>query len=224
MENQPVLPVPPTTPQNASGGAAADATHDRILAASLQLFMRRGIKSVSMDDIAAALGLSKKTLYKWFETKDQLVLACVTGHLALEQSNCARIVVEAVDAVHEIVLIMKWTKQEHADVHPGIFFEMRKYYPAAWEQWEAHKVRFILGQIEDNLRRGVAEGLYRADLDVPVVARLHLLQIEGALNPDLFPARQFQPTRVWQAADEYYLYAVTTPRGQELMRHYLGQR
>src|SRR4051812_13684452 len=110
-------------------------TKDRILAGAQQLFMRRGIKSVSMDDIVAVLGISKKTLYKWFETKDQLVQAVVAGHLVQAQGDCERMGTEAQNAVHEIVLIMKWTKQEHSDVHPGIFLEMRKYHAAAYEQW-----------------------------------------------------------------------------------------
>ncbi len=197
-------------------------TKDRILLGAQQLFMRRGIKSVSMDDITAALGISKKTLYKWFETKDHLLQAVVMGHLAHSQGDCDRMAREADNAVHQIVLMMKWTKQEHADVHPGIFHEMKKYHPGAYEQWHRHKFEFILAQVEQNLRRGIAEKLYRAELDIAVMARLHLGAIDVAMDPELFPARQFNVGRVMQATDEAFLRSVVTPSGLDLLNRYLG--
>lgn len=197
-------------------------TKDRILLGAQQLFMRRGIKSVSMDDIVAVLGISKKTLYKWFETKDQLVQAVVLGHFRQAESDCNRMNQEAENAVHEIVLMMKWTKQEHSDVHPGIFLELRKYHPGAYEQWQRHKATCILGQIERNLRRGIAEGLYRADIDVEVLARLHMASIDVVMDSELFPPRQFAMLRVMQVTDEAFLRSVVTLQGLELMKHYLG--
>ncbi len=197
-------------------------TKDRILLGAQQLFMRRGIKSVSMDDIVAALGISKKTLYKWFETKDYLVQAVVGGHLTHSQGDCERMASESDNAVHEIVLMMKWTKQEHADVHPGIFLEMKKYHTAAYEQWQRHKFDYILTQIERNLRRGIAEGLYRSEIDVPVMARLHLGAIDLTMDPELFPPRQFQMARVMQVTDEAFLRSVVTPSGLDLLNRYLG--
>jgi AcrR family transcriptional regulator len=200
----------------------AQDTKDRILLGAQQLFMRRGIKSVSMDDIVAALGISKKTLYKWFETKDQLVQAVMSGHLIHSEGDCRRMAQEAENAVHEIVLMMKWTKQEHSDVHPGIFMEMKKYHAAAYEQWHRHKFEYILKQIEQNLRRGIAEGLYRAEIDVPVLARLHLGAIDVVMDPDLFPPRQFPTARVMHVTDEGFLRSVVTPAGLDMMNRYLG--
>ena len=200
----------------------ATETKDRILLGAQQLFMRRGIKSVSMDDIVAALGISKKTLYKWFETKDHLVQAVVGGHLLGSQGDCDRMATESANAVHEIVLMMKWTKQEHADVHPGIFLEMKKYHAAAYEQWQRHKFDYILVSIERNLRRGIAEGLYRPEIDVSVLARLHLGTIDLVMDTELFPPRQFQLARVMQATDEAFLRSVITPTGLDLLNRYLG--
>jgi AcrR family transcriptional regulator len=197
-------------------------TKDRILLGAQQLFMRRGIKSVSMDDIVAALGISKKTLYKWFETKDQLVQAVVSGHLLHSEGDCQRMATDSENAVHEIVLMMKWTKQEHADIHPGIFLEMKKYHVAAYEQWLRHKFEYILAQIERNLHRGIAEGLYRAEIDIPILARLHLGSIDLVMDPELFPPRQFYLGRVMQVTDENFLRSVVTPAGLDQLNRYLG--
>ncbi len=193
---------------------------DRILTQASALFMRNGIKSVSMDDIAADLGMSKKTLYKTFTNKDEIVLGVMTNHLSQAQGECARVASTAADAVQEMLTISAWADQQFSNVHPSIFYDLRKYYPAAWELFSAHKNTFILDQIILNLRRGIAEGLFRADLDVEVLARLNLAQIELAFDPRLYPPAQFAPVRVNKVFDEHFLLGVATLKGHRLFNKY----
>ncbi|MDQ2794345.1 MAG: TetR/AcrR family transcriptional regulator, partial [Bacteroidota bacterium] len=183
---------------------------DRILDHAQQLFMRNGIKSVSMDDIATDMAMSKKTLYKWFENKDQIVEASMGRHLLGTQFDCTAMIESATSAIDELFQMMKWTRQQFSNVHPSIFYDLRKYYPEAWALFRAHKSTFILDQITRNLRRGITEGLFRADLDVDVLARLSLAQIELAFDPELYPPAQFAPKRVNQVFDEHFLLGVAT--------------
>lgn len=193
---------------------------DRIIQQAQKLFLRNGIKSVSMDDIAADMGMSKKTLYKWFENKDQIVLAGITQHLNGVQCDCAVVAGKAADAVEEMLLLSKWAEEQFADIHPSIFNDMKKYHPAAWDLFKAHKNSFILDQITQNLHRGMAEGLFRPDLDVEVLARLNLAQIEMAFDSELYPAAKFTPMRVNQVFDEHFLLGVATLKGHKLINEY----
>ena len=195
-------------------------TKTRILQSAEALFMRNGIKSVSMDDISTHLAMSKKTLYKWFENKDQIVHAVTEQHLKMEEAECCRMFAAAANALDELFQMMNWAKRQFQDVHPGIFYDLRKYYPQAWSLWETHKNSFILEKISNNLRRGMGEGLYRADLDVAVLARLHLAEIELAFNGDLFPARQYSPTDVHLIFLEHFLLGVATLKGHKLINEY----
>lgn len=195
-------------------------TKDRILARAAALFMRNGIRSVSMDDIAADLGMSKKTLYKTFTNKDEIVLAVMTTHLCQAQGECARVASSAADAVQEMLTISAWADQQFSNIHPSIFHDLRKYYPAAWALFSEHKGTFILDQITQNLRRGIAEGLFRADLDVEVLARLNLAQIDLAFDPELYPPAQFAPARVNKVFDEHFLLGVATLKGHRLFNKY----
>ncbi|MFZ1857244.1 MAG: TetR/AcrR family transcriptional regulator, partial [Chitinophagaceae bacterium] len=77
---------------------------ERILLKAEELFMQYGIRSVSMDDIANNLGMSKKTLYQYFADKDELVEAVVDGHITLVQGDCINCKIQAKDAIHEIFL------------------------------------------------------------------------------------------------------------------------
>ncbi len=193
---------------------------DRILSAAFELFIHKGIKSVSMDDIAAQLSMSKKTLYKWFENKDQIVLGVIRHHLTQEEGECCRLVANADNALDELFKIMEWTKQTTADIHPSIFYDLEKYYPQAWQLWLAHKDEFILHHIIDNLRRGMAEGLYRPNLDVEVLARLRLNQIDLAINPTVFPSRRFSPQQVDLICLEHFMLGVATLKGHKLINQY----
>jgi AcrR family transcriptional regulator len=190
---------------------------DRILNHAQTLFMRNGIKSVSMDDIAADMGMSKKTLYKWFENKDQIVLATMTRHLHQVQGQCATVAGHATNAVEEMLNISQWADEQFSGVHPSIFYDLKKYHPSTWELFSAHKSTFILDQITQNLRRGMAEGLFRPDLDVEVLARLNLAQIELAFDSVLYPPAQFGPMRVNRVFDEHFLLGVATLKGHKLI-------
>jgi len=195
-------------------------TKDRILTRASALFLRNGIKSVSMDDIAADLGMSKKTLYKTFASKDEIVLAVMTTHLGQAQGECTRVAGTAANAVEEMLSISAWADKEFSNVHPSIFYDLKKYHPEAWVLFAKHKSAFILGQISNNLRRGIAEGLFRADLDVEVLARLNLVQIELAFDPDTYPPSQFSPLRVNRVFDEHFLLGVATLKGHRLFNKY----
>ena len=193
---------------------------DRILQHAQTLFMRNGIKSVSMDDIAADMAMSKKTLYKWFENKDQIVQAGMSKHLDGTQCECTNMIKTATSAIDELFRMMEWTKQQFSNVHPSIFYDLQKFHPGTWQLWLAHKNEFILAQIIQNLRRGVAEGLFRADLDVDVMARLRLSQIELLFDSDVFPPRQFGNERVSQALLEHFMLGVATLKGHRLINQY----
>ena len=193
---------------------------DRILNHTQALFMRNGIKSVSMDDIAADLAMSKKTLYKWFENKDQIVQAAMSRHLGSTQSECTAMIQSATSAIDELFQMLAWIKQEFGNVHPSIFYDLRKFHPGTWQLWQAHKNEFILSQIVQNLRRGIAEGLFRADLDLDVLARLRLAQIELQFDPDLYPPREFANERVSVAMLEHFMLGVATLKGHKLINQY----
>ena len=190
---------------------------DRILHAAAALFMRNGIKSVSMDDIAANMAMSKKTLYKWFANKDEMVHAVMEQHLGETQRDCEHLLKQSSSAIDELFQMMGWMKQQFADVHPSIFYDLEKFYPLTWRLWVHHKQEYILAQIIDNLRRGMAEELYRADLDVEVLARLRLAQIELAFNADVFPARQFDVQRLQQAILEHFMLGIASLKGHKLI-------
>lgn len=200
--------------------AEKTVTELRILKASFELFCERGIKSVSMDDIAQHLAMSKKTLYKWFKNKDQVVYDSTAGYLCCIQGDCEGFMKEASNAIDELFRIMNLTKQVFSQMHPSIFHDLKKYHPESYDLWMRHKNSFMLEKVKENMVRGMEEGLYRQDLDVEVMARMRLAQIELPFNKDVFPPHKFNIQQVQLAVLEHYMLGMATLKGHKMINDY----
>jgi AcrR family transcriptional regulator len=201
---------------------AAEKTDSRskILEAAFGMFCHSGIKSVSMDDIAQHLSMSKKTLYKLFRNKDEVVYEALGNYLTSIEQECEQHVVTSRNAIDELFNAMEMTKKIFAGIHPSIFHDLQKYHGASWELWQQHKFGYILGLIRRNIRRGMAEGLFRKDLDVEAIARLRLVMIEAPFDARLFPPYQLDIAKVQKEGLEHYMLGMATLKGHKLINEY----
>ncbi|MBC5994854.1 TetR/AcrR family transcriptional regulator [Pontibacter cellulosilyticus] len=192
----------------------------KITQAAFELFCQRGIKSVSMDDIAQHLSMSKKTIYKWFDNKDQIVYYSCKTFLQTMEDDCECSMQGAGNAIEELWGLMEMTKRVVARVHPSIFHDVQKYHGDSWQLWLAHKYEFILEKVKLNILRGVAEGLYRGDLDVEIIARMRLGMIEMAYDNKLFPPHEFNIQKVQVDMLEHYMLGMATLRGHKMINEF----
>ena len=173
-----------------------------------------------MDDIAVELGVSKKTIYKWFENKDEVVEASLEAYLNDMENECAHFPESAQNAIDELFSVMGMVRQKLAGVHPSVFFDLQKYHPKAYQLWINHKNEVIYGQIVDNIKRGIREGFYRSDLDIEIMARVRLLQTEHSFNPEFFPPEQFDIQKVQLAILEHFMLGIATLKGHKLINKF----
>jgi AcrR family transcriptional regulator len=187
------------------------------------MFKRLGIKSVSMDDIARELGISKKTLYQYFENKEDLLLQAIHSHIEDEKNGLCEMQNLAVDAVGEMMLIAKHAIEEYRELSPSIIFDLQKYYPQAWALIEKQQNEHIYGVMLQNLRKGMEAKDYRADLNPEILARLHVGGIQLPMNPELFPSREFQPDQVFKEYIYHFMRGIVSEQGLQKMNTYLLQ-
>lgn len=192
----------------------------KIATAAFGLFCQKGIKSITMDDIAQHLGMSKKTIYKWFTNKDQIVYASTSSYLQATEQECEDFITNSANAIEELLQVIGMTKRVFSTLHASIFFDLQKYHRTSWELWVQHKEQFILEKIRQNIQRGITEGLYRKDLDVEVLARMRLIMIELPFNPLLFPPQDFEVTQVQLSILELYMMGMATLKGHKLINDY----
>ena len=179
-----------------------------------------GVKHVTMDDLATQLGISKKTIYQSFKDKDALVSSVVEHELANHHLVCTQSMEMADNAVHEIFLLMTVIQEMFNRMNPLALFEIEKYYPLAFEKIKNHKDDFIFSMISANLEKGIAEGLYRKDVDVTILSKYRLETSLIPFNIHVFHPSKFDMLKVNLQIIEHFVYGVATLEGHKLMDNY----
>jgi AcrR family transcriptional regulator len=197
---------------------------ERIVSKAHELFMRYGIRSVSMDEIASNLGISKKTIYQFFTDKDALVEAVVTMELSGSEDDCLKYIENSENPVHEFVMALDMIRDMLRLMNPMLIYDMQKYHPSAFQKLNCYQNEFVYNQIESNLNRGVEEELYRPDINVPILARFRLVSVFALFNPDMFPAGKHTLDEIIREITMNFLYGIVTPKGLKLLNKYNQQR
>jgi len=199
-------------------------TQERILQKAHELFMLYGVRSVSMDEIAAHLGISKKTIYQFYTDKDSLVEGVIGIEINNNEQECIAYRNKCENAVHEIFLAIDMMQEVMKSMHPSILFELEKYHPKAHKKLNEHKHQFILEMIKDNLERGKQEGVYREELNIPIIAHLRLGSIFLTFNPEAFPMTKNNIIQVLQEITDHFLFGIVSAKGAKLIQKYKQQR
>ncbi|MEN9697393.1 MAG: hypothetical protein RLZ56_814 [Bacteroidota bacterium] len=196
---------------------------NRILFKSRELMHRQGIKHVTMDDIASQLGISKKTIYQFYKDKDALVMAVINFELEEQALKCKKTQDNAENAVHEMFMILEDIQHVFKNMNPMTMNELAKYHPQAYERIQNHKNAFMLQIIKNNLIKGVAEGLYRSDIDPEILSIYRIETSFVPFNPTLYPYSKFDIGKVTIQIIENFIYGVMSIKGIELMEQYKQQ-
>ncbi|MFZ1679181.1 MAG: TetR/AcrR family transcriptional regulator [Saprospiraceae bacterium] len=177
------------------------------------LFMRYGIKSITMDDVARDLGISKKTLYQMVESKDALVVKVLGHHISREKTQCVCLVKDSSNAIEEIFNIMDTNSQELAQMKTNILNDLQKYHRDAWLMIRNFQYDFVLKIICENLTRGRNEGYYRDDFDIDIVAKLHLSTAFNLFDEQIFPAASTPKITLFKEYMMHFLHGIVSAKG-----------
>lgn len=193
---------------------------DKILIAAEELFFRFGIRNITMDDIARHLGISKKTIYQFFKDKDEVVHSLMLEKIEEDRVRFTKIHEESENFVEETFAVMKALRDILSRVNPVIFHEFFKYYPATWKAFDDFKNGFILQNIERCLKRGQQQGLVRSDINIRILSRMRLENLDMGFFGKGFPHDKFNMLEVQLVMTEHFLYGVCTLKGHKLINKY----
>jgi len=197
---------------------------ERILIKADELFNRYGVRSVSMDDIAAGLGMSKKTLYQYYADKEELVSAVFVTFLQSNRERCLNDRKKAENPIHEIFLAFDMMREMFSQMNPVVLFDLQKYHPQVYKKVHEHKYDFLYQVIKTNLDTGVQLELYRPEIDTDVIARFRIESVMLAFNSDIFPNNRTQLVHIEEQITDLLLYGLATTKGQKLIAKYKNQR
>jgi AcrR family transcriptional regulator len=186
---------------------------ERILDTAFSLFCQFGTRSITMDDIAQRMGVSKKTLYAHFADKDELVGHAITRYLNNLDQECLENQDKAANAIDELFLVMKMLDQSFRNMNPIILFDLQKFHAKAYQIFQDYKNNNLKKTVRQNLERGVREGLYRADFDLEIMTQYRLATSMLCFQPDIFPFGKYEMSQVQRILLEHFLYGLVSPEG-----------
>jgi len=178
-----------------------------------ELYLKYGIKSITMDDVAKELGISKKTLYQYVTDKDDLVGKFIDFEIATRQEEvckCFKIGFNAIEELFEISLFMNNMMRAQ---NPATEHDLKKYYPHHYQKTVKVRRDRMYEYILLNLNKGKKEGLYRADMNEEVIARLYLSRIENIHFNELFTVEEFTSIKLFKELLTYHVRGIATPEG-----------
>jgi len=199
-------------------------TKERILQKANELYMRYGIRSVTMDEIALQCGVSKKTIYQFFADKDELVEAIVKEKIKFSEECCDTDISSSVDAVDEIFKTIDMVEELLKNMNPAVIFDLKKYHYEAFKEMEKHKSEYVYTTVKNNLLRGIKEGLYREDINVEILSRYRVENITLPFNPDFYVKTKNSLADVETEILLHYLYGIASPKGYKLISKYQQER
>jgi AcrR family transcriptional regulator len=197
-----------------------DENRQRILDAAEMQFMRLGIRSVSMDDVAREISISKKTLYQYFDNKDHLVSEVMKNHLQKEMEDYDRIHEESENSIEEIHQISKCMRKHLSSVNPATLHDVKKYHGNAWAHFEEFKSGYIKERLVENLTQGKKEGYYREEMNPDIISIMRLEQVQLMFDPGIFPPEVYDAREVQIQLLDHFVHGLLTEKGRELYQKF----
>ena len=191
---------------------------ENILDKSADLFLNYGFKSVTMDDIANALGISKKTIYQHFENKTKLVEATTLHmfHIISEGINC--ICALEKNPIEEIYEIKRFVMEHLKDEKSSPQHQLQKYYPKIFESLKQKQYYLMQDCVVNNLNRGVELGLYRKSINIQFISRLYFNSMMSLKDRELFPLQNFSMNMLMDNYLEYHVRGICTSKGLDILK------
>ncbi len=196
---------------------------ERIIKGGEELFLQAGIKSITMDDIAKHLGMSKKTIYQFFNDKNELVSALVKKKLVEDECQIKTIIESSTNVIEEMINMMKCSEEIFSRINPIVIHDMQKYHPDAWSEFQKFKSDVLIKTLEELLDKGIEQGFIRPEIDVKILAKMRVHQVEMGFSTIIFPISAFSTWKVQYQLLKHFNYGVCTLKGHELLDQYKNE-
>lgn len=193
----------------------------KILKTAVDMFLNYGFKSVTMDDIANEMGISKKTIYVHFPNKTKLVeattlymfetISCGIDHICALEKN----------PIEEVFDVKKFVMEHLKNEKSSPQYQLQKYYPKIFASLKSKQFEVMQGCVIENLNRGIKLGLYRDNINVNFISRIYFNCMVTLKDQELFPLKAFSMNTLMEYYLEYHLRGICTPKGLEKLNKIL---
>ena len=196
---------------------------EKIIHKASELFLKLGFKSVTMDELAQEMAISKKTIYTHFKNKRALVKECSFSVMESISSGIDEICALNQNPITELFEIKKFIMRKLEDDQSSPQYQLQKYYPDISKKIHQNQFEKMMECTKGNIERGIALGLYRTNLNPEFIARLYFLGITNIKDQNLFPLEKFSTKYLTEEYLEYHLRGIVTEKGLSTLKQFIQE-
>ena len=195
---------------------------EKILEKATEMFLNLGFKSVTMDDLANEMGISKKTIYTHFENKTDLVQGCTLHVFELVSCGIESICALKKNPIEELYEIKRFALRHLKYERTSPQYQLQKYYPKIYETLMAKQFEVMKDCVSQNVRKGIDQGIYRANLNIDFISRIYFSGVNSIKDYRLFPRELFPVSALMEDYLEYHLRGIVTPEGRTILNEIIN--
>jgi TetR/AcrR family transcriptional regulator, cholesterol catabolism regulator len=188
-----------------------------------ELFLKYGIRSVTMNDIAAELGIGKKTIYRYFESKDALVENFVEQTIHENEDTYNAFVSKINNPIIELFFTMVYAQRLYLNLNNTILFELEKNHHKAYLAVKQHKDGFIVQAVKTSMERGIKQHLYQDNFNPGIMSRFFVESLLLISDNSIFSSTTYNTTDLSEEIFGHLIGGIATSSGTDLINYYKDQ-
>ncbi len=186
---------------------------ERIVGEATELFFRKGIRAVTMNDVSEALGISKRTLYEHFSNKEELLRQCISRHYHTHRKQIEKLEEEAGNPVDIMHRHFRYHVIRINDYHPDFLNELQKLHPNIWHTLIADLIEDREKYTTELITEGIRQGYFREDIYPAIAARLLFAHVDLLSDTDTFPLDRIPRADLFRQILTGFLRGLSTEKG-----------
>ena len=187
------------------------------------LYQKYGIKSVTMDDVAHELGISKKTLYHYVKDKNDLVEHVVNLEIEEGPMSSKNADWDKLNAIEEMLEVHKMVDRMIKTHNPSTEYDLKKYYPEEYQKIQKIRRERIYNFMLNNIRKGKTEGFYRPEINEEYITKMHVARVEHAFDNNIFTSDEMSSSALFYEVFIYHIRGVASEKGIEFLEKKLKE-
>ncbi|GEO05672.1 hypothetical protein AAE02nite_33360 [Adhaeribacter aerolatus] len=189
---------------------------------ALTIFKKEGLENISEPYLLNRLDISQATFREIFRSIPDLVNQVMEYDLTLQRNEHQQILAKSPNAVEDIMCLLVHGIKQVKSTNPLYYFHLQQHYPQAWQIGISHLYSYSYPQIHGIINKGVLEGNFRKDINIPLVTKIIMEQLNMLLNPTLFPPDRYNLAEVFRSIFLYYLRGLCTDTGARQAEHFFA--
>ncbi len=190
---------------------------EKVLEKATEMFLNLGFKSITMDDIANEMGISKKTIYANFENKTKLIEESTLSLFHTISTGIEEICTMGKNPIEELLEIKKFVMKHLKDENSSPQYQLQKYYPKIYKTLKHKQYEAMQNCTINNIKKGIEMGIYRKNLNIEFISRIYFLGATGIKDNALFPQEMFSLNKLQDDYLEYHIRGIVTPEGRQIL-------